>query len=299
MSLAKPILVLLLAVFVSACGGGGGSDSQPDDTNNTVGVGTGTDTDNDGVEDSEDDFPLDPNRSDATPPVIDEMVSASGLKHPGVLQSAAELNALAEALAEQDPYRMQLWASMMGSARGRIDKTDWISPLDLVGTNFHSSAKYAGAGLIRYVNDWVINGTPSSEASAITILNKWAEIRSFTPEGNSHKLVGGIFFGYIAHAAELLLSTDTNWPVEEQYAFKQMVRDILLPMVNEDRMVSFNGNLDLRADAELRQAQHADVSLAVNSNYNGRSYLRINAGGDHYVAQDGKAFTRSGWCTSV
>jgi hypothetical protein len=489
------LMIVLFTLTIAACGGeGSGGETSAPLLADQVEV---TDTDGDGVANELDAFPDDPFEwrdndgdgignnvdtdvnGDGLDDVISEVISPSGLRHPGVLQSASEINALAAALAQDDPYRQSLWTDMMGNARGRIDKTDWIPPLDLVDTNFHSPLKFAGAGLIRYVNDWVINGTPSSEESAITILNQWAEIRSFTPTGDTHKLVGGIFAGYLAHAAELLLCTDTNWPLEEQQAFKQMIRNIFVPMVNEDRMIGFNGNwdlaatwsamamavllddkplfdeqiehlrtgwtnarishyildsgqnqeshrdqmhagmgltfllmasqiawtqgidlyetdnrsvgkafehyaawnlgegdvpfqlypcpvgsnsahdynttmsvpgdvprvfeivyhhylnyrgielpftkevldnithpegpggnwsshasaiywdLDLSVDAAQRQAAPADVALNINPDYQGRSYLRVNAGGDHYVAMDGRAFTRSGWWAST
>lgn len=182
--------------------------------------------------------------------VIIETIGPTGIRHPGCLQSAAEINALALALAEDDPYRNQLWTDMMNNTRGRIDKTNWIPPTDLFGTDFASPAKYSGAGLIRYINDWIINGSTSSEAAAITILDSWAGVQSFTPDPadplKHHRLVS-MWLGYLAHAADLLISSGTSWPQADQQAFKDTVRNILLPIANEDRAASFNGNWDAGA----------------------------------------------------
>lgn len=183
-------------------------------------------------------------------PVIIETTSASGLKHPGCLQSAAEINALATALGENNSIRKGYWNSMMSNGRGRIDKADWIPPTDLFGGNFARSAKYAGAGLIRYANDWIINGTPSSEAAAIKMLNTWAGVQSWSPDpsdGYRHHRLSSMWFGYLAHAGDLLISSNTTWPVDEQNAFKDTVRNIFLPIANNDRATGFNGNWDLGA----------------------------------------------------
>lgn len=51
-------------------------------------------------------------------------------------------------------------------------------------------------------------------------------------------------------------------------------------------------DLDLSTDAAARNAQHADVTLDINTNYAGRAYLRLNCGGAHYGATDGRAFTK-------
>ncbi|VGO15432.1 hypothetical protein PDESU_04015 [Pontiella desulfatans] len=182
--------------------------------------------------------------------VIAETTGPTGIKHPGCLQSAAEINALATALAENDPYRNQLWIDMMNNTRGRIDSDNWIPPTDLFGINFASSAKYAGAGLIRYINDWIINGSTTSEAHAITILNTWAGVQSFTPDpddGLGHHRLVSMWLGYLAHAADLLISSNTSWPVAEQQAFKDTVRNILLPIANDNRAAGFNGNWDAGA----------------------------------------------------
>ena len=182
--------------------------------------------------------------------VIVETTGSTGLKHPGCLQSAADINALAAAMNENDPYRDGLWSSMMSNARGRIDKTDWIPPTHIVGTAYAAPAKYAGAGLIRYINDWIINGNTNSEAAAITMLNTWADIESFTAEpgdpleGQSHAMH---WWGYLAHAADLLTSSNTSWPAVEQNAFKDMMRTKVLPIADGRRMVGYNGNWDLSA----------------------------------------------------
>lgn len=181
--------------------------------------------------------------------VIEEQVSSSGLKHPGCLQSAAEINALSLALSENDPTRMSYWDSMITNSRGLIDNTDWVAKENLFGKIDLRPAKLAGAGLIRYVNDWVINNNTASETAAITILNNWAAIKSFTPNpkdnNENHRLEGGQYLGYIAHAADLLMSTNTSWPALEQETFKKTFRSIILPIINEDRPVSFNANWDL------------------------------------------------------
>lgn len=182
--------------------------------------------------------------------VIEETVGPTGLKHPGCLQSAVEINALAVALAKNDPQRIAVWDSMLRNNRGQVGGSDWIPPIDLVGNNYGQPAKYTGAGLIRYVNDWIISRNPASETAAIEMLNRWAEVRSFEPDLDDdygHHRLDSQWFGYLAHAADLLISSGTSWPKDQQDAFKKVMENILLPIANEDRAVRFNANWDLGA----------------------------------------------------
>ena len=70
--------------------------------------------------------------------VINETTTSAGLKHPGCLQSAAEINALASALDENNSTHTGYWNAMISNTRGRIDKTNWIPPTDIVGQSYAS-----------------------------------------------------------------------------------------------------------------------------------------------------------------
>jgi len=175
---------------------------------------------------------------------------ASGLRHPGILQSPAMLAALKASLDAGDPERLKLWEQMLRCGRGRIDKRDEWAPKPVVlAKEMAWPAKMSGAGILRYVLDWIMTGNRESERHAITMLDTWAACETFVknPEDRMghHRLVGGIYYGSIAHAAELLMASDTRWPEEGQEQFKATWRRVFLPVVQENRPSHFNGNWDL------------------------------------------------------
>lgn len=178
--------------------------------------------------------------------VITETFGPTGIRHPGCLQSAAEINALAKALTNGDTIRQSYWDAMMNNPKGRIDKTDWIPPIPLTPANFRKPVEAAGQGATRYVNDWIINGTPSSEEAAISILNAWGDIKADQFELSSDEpYLASFFIGHLANAAELLMSSNTSWPIAKQEAFKSVMRELFLPAIRGTRMVHYNANWDL------------------------------------------------------
>ncbi len=181
---------------------------------------------------------------------LEETLSpASTIRHPGGLQSAAMLRALKASLDARDAERLELWDAMIRSGRGRIDKTDWRPGKVVKQEKLGWCAGMSGAGALRYVLDWIMTGNRKAEKNAIAVFNSWAQAESFERNAEDkmghHRLVGGITLGSLANAAELLMSSGTSWPVAEQREFKETWRQVLLPIVTENRPYFFNGNWDL------------------------------------------------------
>lgn len=227
--------------------------------------------------------------------VIVDSVSSTGLKHPGCLQSSTEINALAKAIHEAAPdsRRMGFWQLMINNSRGKITGTDWIVPEHIYGTDFGNAAKLGGAGLIRYVNDWVITGNIAADSAAIKILNSWGAVKSFTADSTDnnaqHRLTGGMYLGYIAHAADMLMSSNTAWDVAEQNQFKEKLRTVILPIIYENRAVNFNGNWDLGASWSIMAiAVCLDDKELFNEQIEWLKSGETNARITHYLLETGQ-----------
>ena len=192
---------------------------------------------------------LDPSKCYGQNPMEETISPVSGLRHPGVLQSPVMLAALKKSLDVKDPERMELWEQMITSGRGRIDKEQEWSPGIILHRKDMDCAKWAAPGMFRYTLDWIMNGNAESEKNAIQMFNTWADCEQFEIDHadglGHHRLVGGITFGSIPYAAELLMSSGTSWPVEEQEKFKDTWRKVFLPVITERRPYRFNGNWDL------------------------------------------------------
>lgn len=192
---------------------------------------------------------------------ITETTSSSGLKHPGCLQNAAQLNALAARQAENSLYFNKMWIDLIGDpsdtqntgdAKSRFSGNGWkLSSFNVKGQDFTTPAKWAGLALGRYVNDWILNGNTDSEGAAIAILNHWGSVSSYAPNTSVsetqalYRLLMGINLGYIAHAADMLIHSGSSWSVTDQNKFKNTLRNIWIPYMTADRPVNLNGNFDL------------------------------------------------------
>ncbi|MDF7824660.1 alginate lyase family protein [Pontiellaceae bacterium B12227] len=192
---------------------------------------------------------LHPSKRYGQNPLEGTISPVSGMRHPGVLQSPAMLKALKKSLDAKDPERMALWKQMITCDRGRIDREQEWSPGLVLHRKEMDRAKWAAPGMLRYTLDWIMNGNAESEQHAIQMFNTWANCEQFecdpSDEYGHHRLVGGITFGSIPYAAELLMSSGTSWPVDEQEKFKNTWRTVFLPVISENRPYHFNGNWDL------------------------------------------------------
>lgn len=227
--------------------------------------------------------------------VVTQRNPASGLKHPGILLNAKEIKAISAGLLSGDTTKDDTFKNMQGSTRGRWSSNKWkLESYDIKGeSDWNARLKEAGAGAIRYALAWIMKRDATSEKYAIDILNEWAKAKSFTPDPNDnlkhHRLYGGMWFGYLAHAAELLIYSDTSWPKSEQDAFKKTLKNIYLPVFNEDRASAFNGNWDLAATwSALSFAVLLDDKALFDENIERLKSGKTNARIEHYILPNGQ-----------
>ena len=229
--------------------------------------------------------------------IVTQTDATSGLRHPGVLLSAQEIKAIGGALLSGDTLKDSYFSDMQGSTRGRWSSNNWKLSnsglsYDLEGTSWTATMKDAGAGASRYALAWMMKRDKVSEGYAIDILNEWAKVTSFTADSSDtlrHHRLAGSWFGFLAHAAEMLIYSDTSWPKNEQEAFKKTMRDVLLPIINEDRAISFNGNWDASATfGVLAIAVLLDDKALFDKNIEYLKSGKTNARIGHYILLNGQ-----------
>lgn len=174
--------------------------------------------------------------------------AVSGLRHPGVLQSAEMVNALADDLVSGNANRLTRWDQLMNDSRGKITKpTDWNPPSNFDNYAFLGAIKQTSIGLQRYVLDYVMTQNTQSETNAITMLNAWGNVNWNLGSMTNTTLYGGIYMGYLAHWADMLISAGSSWDVAEQNVFKNKCSNLFLPFFTLHKNNDFNGNWDLGA----------------------------------------------------
>ncbi|MDF7822753.1 alginate lyase family protein [Pontiellaceae bacterium B12227] len=184
------------------------------------------------------------------PVKVRETVSpSSGLRHPGILQSKAMLDAMKLDLEQGHELRSNAWKDMLRHPRGKTGwgGDPWKAPTEILGPdNLHF--KTAAAIVNSYALQWIVTGKASDAKKAIRVMNHWSStltsIRSKPDDEHLHtRLIMGIHSGYWAQAAELLRYSGAPWPKEEQIQFEQWLRDVILPAM-EPRPNTYNGNWD-------------------------------------------------------
>ncbi len=193
---------------------------------------------------------------------------AAAFKHPGLLQSAADLAFVKrQILAGEQPwkdaferlrtpatehrrggpavplleFKPQPFAHVVRGAYGRPS---------IGGAELSASAEAAAdAAFI-----WFVTGEKTYAAKAIEIINAWsATLWDF--DYNDAKLLAG-WTGYQwCGAAELLRAGDSGWPPAELEQFKRMLRTVYHPLI-ENYFPEANGNWDAAMMA-------TEISLAV------------------------------------
>lgn len=179
--------------------------------------------------------------------VQETISSSSGLRHPGVLQSKAMLDAMCRSLERGDELRVEAWQDMLKHPRGKTGRDPWKAPAEILGPdNLHF--KTAAAIANSYALQWIVTGKVSDAKSAIKIMNHWSStLKSIRPkpdDGYQHtRLIMGIHSGYWAQAAELLRCSGAPWRAKDQKQFECWLRDVILPSM-EPRPSTYNGNWD-------------------------------------------------------
>jgi len=186
--------------------------------------------------------------SDADSSRVQETVSpVSGLRHPGILQSKAMLDAMCESLERGNELRVKAWDDMLAHPRGRIDGDPWEAPSEILGRdNLHF--KTAAAIANSYALRWIVNGKTEDAEQAIEILNHWSStMKSIRPKPDDEylhtRLIMGVHSGYWAQAGELLRCSGAPWPEADQKQFEHWLREVILPAM-DPRPATFNGNWD-------------------------------------------------------
>ncbi|WP_168432959.1 alginate lyase family protein [Pontiella sulfatireligans] len=188
--------------------------------------------------------------STIVPVEVREAVSpSSGLRHPGILQSKAMLDAMKRDLEQRHELRTAAWEDMLKHPRGKIGwgGDPWKAPKEIFGPdNLHF--KTAAAIANSYALQWIVTGDISKAEKAIKMINHWSStMKSIRPkpgDENLHtRLIMGIHSGYWAQAGELLRCSGAPWPEEEQVQFKEWLRNVILPAM-EPRPNTYNGNWD-------------------------------------------------------
>lgn len=228
------------------------------------------------------------------PVLLKEHLSNSGLRHPGILLNASEINQLGCVLNQHNAKKEAEWIQML-----KFSAPDNWTPADtLKGDQIATTFKISRA-ILRYVIEYVLTGSEVAELKAINLLNSWQNLKAIMPLSSidiHHKLHLGVHSGYLANAAELLRYTSNKWSENDIAAFSNVVRTKILPFMINDRPNKYNGNWDLSLswsslayavfldDGDLFKSQ-LNYLLTANSNGTWEKYM-LPSGQNQESARD-------------
>lgn len=184
--------------------------------------------------------------------IISEVVSSSGLKHPGILNSKYELDLLRADLESGNSYRTKLFDHVTGIKEGRLTNPYKANPVETIVAFEDGSNNFKYDGQAAYIHSilWVLTGDTTHAQIAIDILNAWSgKLKAINPkpgdQDNHALLFGGIYIGDWPNSAEILKYSGAPWHQDDQDAFSDMVRNVFLGQCLTEYRSNYNGNWDL------------------------------------------------------
>jgi hypothetical protein len=170
--------------------------------------------------------------------------SSAGFVHPGLLHTAADLARIKTNVAAG----VEPWASAWTHFRGdRLVSLDYRPrPLPTVGrgvdsVGMNNISRDATAAYYHAIA-WYISGDEAHAKKSIEILNAWSDVcREIN--GKDAVLCAGIYGYKIIGGAEIMRHAYKKWPENEVARFERLLRDVLLPVVNDFAPFA-NGNWD-------------------------------------------------------
>ncbi len=165
--------------------------------------------------------------------------------HPGMMQTLPDMEYVKDLVSRGE----EPWASAAKRLDGEADRSYVPKPFTHVSTGAYGANDSGGRDLSRSSDQALLNAYAGyifddQEASrtAERILRAWAD-NLWDFEGNNAKLNVGWTSVRMLHAAEILKYTSSVWTDEDDEAFTEMVRRVLLPSV-WDFFPEANGNWD-------------------------------------------------------
>jgi hypothetical protein len=167
-------------------------------------------------------------------------------RHPGLLNSIEELEAVKQKIAQgEEPWK---------SAFESMKETKWASlkyqpkPQETVGSGFSGAGGGAGGAFAQ--NDdaiaaytqalmWIFTGDERHAQKAVEILNAWTILKSH--EGPNWYMIAQWTGSMFPQGAELIRATYPGWKAEDIARFSQMLNEAYLPVLHH-RMSYGNRN---------------------------------------------------------
>lgn len=179
-------------------------------------------------------------------PAIVPPPKPAAFKHPGLLNSAEELQYIkARVAAGEEP-----WASAFARMRkAQLASLDWKpSPREVVDVGFYGRPDHGGGDELRdaraaytHALIWVIAGEEAHAKKAAEILDAWSAVLQ-THTGDNARVQAAWAGSVFPLAAELIKHTYPQWQGAPQ--FSAMLNRAFVPLIY-DGMPSYNGNWEL------------------------------------------------------
>ena len=242
-----------------------------------------------------------PTATSTPKPTATPVVSASGIVHPGLLNSLSDLEAIKKHIANNE----EPWTSEFKALKSFIAKRSLHIPADekifCGGFNKDENGKTivecnygAEDGITAYGHALIgyLANDPYYSEQSIRFIMGWADnFRGFDPEpregaqGNNALLQAGWVAPWFANAAEILRYTYSGWKADHTKRTKNFL-NLLLPMVSDETKGAPNNWLHSRIEAHIAIAIFFDDKAMLDKAFkqwkdNAPSYFYITSDGDY------------------
>ncbi|MGN6371336.1 MAG: alginate lyase family protein [Phycisphaerae bacterium] len=167
--------------------------------------------------------------------------------HPGILHSRAELDFIrAKVAAREEPW-FSAWQALRNSPKSKLS---WIpNPHPYIFRGAYNKPdigaitfKEDGIAAYTHALEFALTGRAAHALKAIEILNAYARTLR-TIQGHDARLETGEGSFHFLNAAEIIRSSSSLWPDQDQALFADLVRNRFLPIIKKP-LPNYNGNWD-------------------------------------------------------
>lgn len=172
--------------------------------------------------------------------------SVQVLKHPGIMHSREELNAIKTHVNNGDEPWSSAYKAMVAWKGSSLDwKPSAFEHVhrDSYGANRVGDPQISNDAEAAYSHaiQWIVTGNKAHAKKTIEILNAWSgTIKTIT--GKDDNLLAGMMAHKYCNAAEIIHCTYNNWAQDDVDQFKGMMRSVFYPLISNYYTNSLNSN---------------------------------------------------------
>lgn len=170
-----------------------------------------------------------------------------GFVHPGIAHTVPAIAYVKVRLESSEQPWTAAWNDLQNS---KYSQLSWKPrPRSHVARGSYGNPDFGASDFIRdgsaaytHALKWALAGDQANARKAAEILNAWSHTLDRVTDHDAALLIGMCGHHY-CNAAELLTHTWDSWPVEDQFLFEEMLREVWYPII-KDFYPSANGNWD-------------------------------------------------------